>query len=78
MYLTLKVEPYDPPVISPLVGSITAPSLGESTKLKLPPKSPIIVAIAPSQVGVNSNVGSSLTNVVTDNSEIEGHWPVVS
>ena len=54
-------------MISPLAGSISAPSLGISTKLKTPPESPNILAIAPSHVGVNSKDESSTANVVISN-----------
>ena len=46
---------YEPPVINPVDGSIEAPSEGESTKENVPPNTPKIVAVAPSQVAVNSN-----------------------
>ena len=46
---------YEPPVIDPVTGSIVAPSVGESTKENVPPSTPKTVAVAPSQVAVNSN-----------------------
>ena len=47
-----------PPEISPLVGSITAPSLGLLANANVPPTNPVTIAVAPSQFGVNSNVES--------------------
>ena len=67
VYLTLYVVSNPPPVISPLVGSISAPSLGRSTKLNIPPVSPRILAVAPLQFGINSNDELSCANVVTSN-----------
>ena len=62
----------DPPVIVPVDGSITAPSVGAWSKLKVPPPTPRTVAVAPSQVGVNSNDESSCCKLVTSTTEADG------
>ena len=78
VYITLYDVPKRPPVISPELWSITAPSPGSPpTKLKVPPESPSMLAVAPSQVAVNSNKGLSLAKVVTGNSVTDGHAPPV-
>ena len=41
-----------------MIGSITAPSVGASAKAKVPPWTPVILAVAPSHVAVNSKAES--------------------
>ena len=53
-------------------GSITAPSVGASAKANEPPWTPVILAVAPSQVAVNSKEESSSLSVVTSNVDVEG------
>ena len=53
--------------------SITAPSAGASAKANEPPGKPVIVAIAPSHVAVNSKEELSGSSVVTSCNEVEGH-----
>ena len=66
-----------PPEIVPVSGSITAPSVGDSAKLNVPPSTPIILAIAPSQVAVNSNEESSPSRGVILLIVVDGHSPFV-
>ena len=73
-----------PPVTVPVEGSINAPSLGALANAKVPPVKPVIVAVAPSQVGVKSNEESSACNeltwiivVVWHNSEISYNLNVI-
>ena len=58
--------PCVPLVIVPVTGSITAksPTAGNGSKLKTPPVSPVIVAVAPSHVGVKLKVALKVSNVV--------------
>jgi hypothetical protein len=46
-------------VTSPVIPSITAASPGIGLNAKVPPKSPLIVTVAPSQVGVGVKEASS-------------------
>ena len=55
MYSILYVVEDEPPVIVPVEESITAPSIGVSAKANEPPWIPVILAVAPSHVAVNSN-----------------------
>src|SRR5690606_34273935 len=57
VYSTIYSVPGTPLVISPVTGSIAAPSV--ALKVNVPPVSPTIVAVAPVQVAVNVNDGSS-------------------
>ena len=41
-------------MIVPVSGSMTAPSVGASAKANVPPSNPVMVAVAPSHVAVNS------------------------
>ena len=66
-----------PPVIIPVSGSITAPSVGASAKAKVPPWTPVILAVAPSHVAVNSKEESSSTKVVTSNVDVDGQSSLV-
>ena len=54
-----------PPVTSPVAESITAPSVGTGFNVNIPPVSPVIVAVPPSQVGVIVKLGSSAVSTVT-------------
>ena len=58
-------------------GSITAPSDGASAKANEPPGKPVTVAVAPSQVAVNSKEESSSSSVVTSKVDVEGHASLV-
>ena len=58
-------------------GSITAPSLGASAKENEPPGKPVTVAVAPSQVAVNSKEESSWSSAVTSKVDVEGHASLV-
>ena len=49
-----------------------APSVGESTKENVPPSTPKTVAVAPSQVAVNSNNELSGSSVVTSSIDEDG------
>ena len=51
-------------VIVPVPASITAPSVGTGLNANVPPKSPVIFAVAPSQVGVRENVAFPFENVI--------------
>ena len=65
-------------MIVPVAGSRVALSKGASANVKIPPAKPVTVAIAPSQVGVNSNEESSSNNVVTSIiSEVDSQFPFV-
>ena len=46
-------------MILPVTESITAPSVGKVTNAKVPPDTPVILAVAPSHVATNSNEESS-------------------
>ena len=62
---------YEPPVIDPVTGSIVAPSVGESTKENVPPSTPKTVAVAPSQVAVNSNNELSINSLLNGESIVK-------
>ena len=62
-----------PPVIIPVSGSITAPSVGASAKANEPPWTPVILAVAPSQVAVNSKEESSPSNEIMEIVVVDGH-----
>ena len=66
-----------PPEIVPVSGSITAPSLGDSAKLNVPPSTPVTMAVAPSHVAVNSNEESSPSKGVILLIVVDGHSPFV-
>ena len=66
-----------PPDIVPVAESIVAPSAGAVLKVKVPPVSPIIVAVAPSQVPVTVNEGSSAASTFKASVLVSGHAPVV-
>ena len=46
--------------------------------MNVPPRSPVMVAKPPSQVGVMVNVANSSANTVTSTVEIVGQLPTVS
>ena len=63
---------------SPVAGSIVAPSVGCGlAKVKVPPKSPVIVAVPPSQVAVSVKLASSVINTVTSCVLLDGQVPLV-
>jgi hypothetical protein len=55
---------------SPVIPSITAPSVGTGLKANTPPVSPVIVATAPSHVGViikdASSPGNNVALIILD------------
>ena len=61
----------------PVSGSITAPSVGDSAKLNVPPSIPLTLAVAPSHVAVNSNEESSPSRGVILLIVVDGHSPFV-
>ena len=73
VYSILYVVEEEPPVIVPVAESITAPSTGASANANEPPWTPVILAVAPSHVAVNSNDELSGSRVVTSNVDVEGH-----
>ena len=56
---------------------MTAPSVGASAKANVPPSTPVMVAVAPSHVAVNSNDESSSSSVVTSSEEVDGQASLV-
>ena len=71
--------PCVPLVIVPVTGSITAksPTAGNGSKLKTPPVSPVIVAVAPSHVAVKVNAVSLSSKTVTVSVVVLGQTPNV-
>ena len=70
---------YSPPVIVPLDESIIAvsPSTGGVSNEKVPPAKPVIVAVAPSHVGIISKEESSAIMDVTETVVVVGQSPLV-
>ena len=64
-------------VTSPVLGSITAVSIGGTSKLNVPPTSPIIVVVPPSQVGVIIKEGSFSNITSNDCTLVDGQIPDV-
>ena len=60
-----------------MIGSITAPSVGNVSNAKVPPCNPVIIAVPPSQVDVISKEESSGSTEVTDSNEVVGQSPLV-
>ena len=65
VYSTVYVAPVTPLVISPVVASIMAPSVGTGLNTNVPPVSPVIIAVAPVQFAVSVNDASSASSMVT-------------
>ena len=59
----MYVVPEVPPVTSPVVVSNTAPSVGTGLKAKVPPVSPVMIAVPPSQVGVKVKLASTSESI---------------
>jgi hypothetical protein len=57
--------PGTPLVTVPVVGSIVAPSVGTGLNAKVPPASPVIVAVPPSHVSVVVNEALAVVKTVT-------------
>ena len=66
-----------PPVTVPVAGSITEPSPGSGLSAKLPPVTPVTMAVPPSQVAVIVNVESSVVITVKVSVLLDGQVPSV-
>ena len=77
VYSIVYVAPAVPIVISPVIGSITAPSPGGGLKEKVPPGVATETIVAPTQEGVILKLGSSVSVAVTDCVEEAGQGPFV-
>ena len=69
-----------PWVIVPVNASIIAksPATGNGLKLKTPPVSPVIVAVAPSHVAVKVKLASSKAKTVTPIFVFDGQGPEIA
>ena len=64
-------------MIKPVEESITAPSVGAVSNVKVPPAKPVIVAVPPSHVGVISKEESSSSTDVIEIIVVVGQSPLV-
>ena len=71
------VVPGTPLVTSPVAASIVAPSVGTGLKANVPPVSPVIVTVPPSQVSVVVKAGFAVVSTVTSSVLLDPHAPVI-
>ena len=64
-------------MISPVATSTKAPSVGTGLNAKTPPISPVIIAVAPVQLGVYVNEASSEEKTVMVSLVVSRHGPTV-
>ena len=67
----------DPPVISPVVASIEAASVGATLNVNIPPVRPVTLTLPPSHKGVKMNEASSSERAEIDSVSLEEQTPKV-